>query len=147
MADESDDDGAHVRARASTTSGRAASSWSPSEADDVRIHGVDGTEVRVVAPADGAGIETDAQPGRFAVRTLRQVGFERIAFVGLKVGRREFGFPLGFRVSGTIELEVPRDARVEVGSRPVTSRSATCAAARPSGPPAATSPSRARAGT
>jgi hypothetical protein len=85
------------------------------EAADVRIQGVEGTEVRVVAPADGAGIATEAQPGRFTVRTLRQVGSERIAFVGLKVGRREFGFPLGFRVSGTIEIEVPRDARVEVG--------------------------------
>ena len=85
------------------------------EAADVRIHGVQGTEVRVVAPADGAGIVTEAQPGRFTVRTLRQVGSERVAFVGLKVGRREFGFPLGFRVSGTIEIEVPRNARVEVG--------------------------------
>ena len=85
------------------------------EAADVRIQGVEGTEVRVVAPADGAGIATEAQPGRFTVRTLRRAGSERIAFVGLKVGRREFGFPLGFRVSGTIEIEVPRDARVEVG--------------------------------
>lgn len=85
------------------------------EAADVRIQGVEGTEVRVVAPADGLGIATEAQPGRFTVRTLRRVGSERIAFVGLKVGRREFGFPLGFRVSGTIEIEVPRDARVEVG--------------------------------
>ncbi len=85
------------------------------EAADVRIQGVEGTEVRVVAPADGAGIATEAQPGRFTVRTLRHVGTDRIGFVGLKVGRREFGFPLGFRVSGTIEIEVPRDARVEVG--------------------------------
>jgi hypothetical protein len=85
------------------------------EAADVRIQGVEGTEVRVVAPADGAGIATEAQPGRFTVRTLRHEATERIGFVGLKVGRREFGFPLGFRVSGTIEIEVPRDARVEVG--------------------------------
>jgi len=86
------------------------------EADDVRIHGVDGTEVRVLAPADGVGIATDAQPGRFAVRTLRHAGIERTGFIGLKIGGRGFGFPLGFRVSGTIELEVPRDARVEVSS-------------------------------
>lgn len=85
------------------------------DAADVRIQGVEGNEVRVVAPADGAGIATEAQPGRFTVRTLRRGETERIAFVGLKVGRREFGFPLGFRVSGTIEIEVPRDARVEVG--------------------------------
>jgi predicted membrane protein len=84
------------------------------DADDIRIQGVEGTEVRVVAPADGVGIATEAQPGRFSVRTLRRVGSELSGFVGLKVGRREFGFPLGLRVSGTIELEVPRDARVEV---------------------------------
>ncbi|MFH0750385.1 MAG: DUF4097 family beta strand repeat-containing protein, partial [Chloroflexota bacterium] len=33
-----------------------------------------------------------------------------------KIGSRGFGFPLGFRSSGTVELEVPRDARVEVSS-------------------------------
>jgi hypothetical protein len=66
------------------------------EADDVRIWGVDGTEVRMVAPADRAGIAIDAQPGRFAVRT----------------GGRGFGV----HPAGTIELEVPRDARVEVSS-------------------------------
>lgn len=86
------------------------------ESDDIRIQGVEGTEVRVVAPADGVGITTEARPGWFAVRTLRSLGTERTAFVGLKVGRREFGFPLGFRVSGTIEIEVPHDARVEVGT-------------------------------
>jgi hypothetical protein len=85
------------------------------DAADVRIQGVEGTEVRVVAPADGAGIATEAQPGRFTVRTVRNGGTERLGFVGLKLGRREFGFPLGYRVSGTIEIEVPRDARVEVG--------------------------------
>jgi hypothetical protein len=88
-------------------------------ADDVRIQGVDGTEVRVVAPADGVGIVTDAQPGRFDVRTLHHAGHagaERSGFVGLKIGGRGFGFPFGFRASGTIELEVPRDARVEVSS-------------------------------
>lgn len=86
------------------------------EADDVRIQGVDGTEVRVVAPADGVGIATDAQPGRFTVRTRRHLGTERTGFVGLKIGGRGFGFPLGIRVSGTIEIEVPRDASVEIGS-------------------------------
>jgi hypothetical protein len=86
------------------------------EADDIRIQGVDGTEVRVVAPADGVGIATEARPGRFSVRTLRHVGTDRTGFVGLTIGRREFGFPLGFRVSGTIEIEVPRDASVEVGA-------------------------------
>ena len=85
-------------------------------ADDVRIQGVDGTEARVVAPADGVGIATEAQPGRFSVRTVRHLGTDRTGFVGLKFGSREFGFPLGFRASGTVEIEVPRDARVEIGS-------------------------------
>jgi hypothetical protein len=79
------------------------------EADDVRIRGVDGTEARVVAPADGAGIETTAQPGRFTVRTG---GTARGAFLGIRIGGRG----IGIHVSGTIELEVPRDARVEVSA-------------------------------
>lgn len=86
------------------------------DADDVRVQGVDGTEVRVVAPADGVGILTEAEPGRFVVRTRRHAGTERSGFVGLTIGGRGFGFPLDFRVSGTIELEVPRDASVEIGS-------------------------------
>ncbi len=79
------------------------------EADDVRVRGVDGTEARVVAPADGVGIETLAEPGRFTVRTA---GAHRGGFVGIRIGGRGFGV----HVSGTIELEVPRDARVEVHS-------------------------------
>ncbi len=79
------------------------------EADDVRIRGVDGTEARVVAPADGAGIETLAEPGRFTVRTA---GVPQGVFLGIRIGSHGFGV----HVSGTIELEVPRDARVEVRS-------------------------------
>ena len=79
------------------------------EADDVRIRGVDGTEARVVAPADGAGIDTYASPGRLTVRTA---GGARASFLGIRIGGRAFGV----HVSGTIELEVPRDARVEVSS-------------------------------
>jgi hypothetical protein len=79
------------------------------EADDVRIRGVDGTEARVVAPADGAGIETTAQPGHFTVRTGAAA---RGAFLGIRIGGRG----IGIHVSGTIELEVPRDARVEVST-------------------------------
>jgi len=79
------------------------------EADDVRIRGVDGTEARVVAPADGAGIETHAAPGRLTVRTA---GGALGSFLGVRIGGRGFGV----HVSGTIELEVPRDARVEVSS-------------------------------
>ena len=82
------------------------------ESHDIRIRGVDGSEARVVAPADGAGVETAVDPGRFSVRTLRLGG--RPGFVGIQIGSRGFGFPLGFGSSGTIELEVPRDARVEV---------------------------------
>jgi len=86
------------------------------DANDVRIQGVDGTEVRVVAPADGVGIATEAQPGRFSVRSLRHLGTDRTGFVGLRLGSREFGFPLAFRASESIEIEVPHDARVEIGA-------------------------------
>ncbi len=86
------------------------------EADDVRVRGVDGTEARVVAPADGAGIETIAEPGRFTVRTARHVGIDKSAFVGIKIGTRGFGMPLRLRVTGTVEVDVPRDARVVVTS-------------------------------
>jgi len=79
------------------------------EADDVRVRGVDGTEARVVAPADGAGIETYVDRGRFTVRTI---GGARATFLGLRIGGRGFGV----RLAGTVELEVPRDARVEVSS-------------------------------
>ncbi len=79
------------------------------EADDVRIRGVDGTEARVVTPADGAGVETFAEPGRFTVRTA---GAVRGGFLGIRIGTRGFAI----HVSGTVELEVPRDARVEVHS-------------------------------
>ncbi len=86
------------------------------EADDIRIRGVEGTEARVVVPADGAGLETRAEPGQFSVRRMHRGGSGTVGFVGLKIGSRGFGFPLGVHVSGTIELEVPRDARVEVRS-------------------------------
>jgi hypothetical protein len=86
------------------------------EADDVRVRGVDGTEARVVAPADGTGIETVGEPGRFSVRTSRHVGIEKATYVGIQIGSRGFGMPLRLRVSGTIEVEVPRDARVIVSS-------------------------------
>ena len=84
------------------------------EADDVRVRGVEGTEARVVAPADGTGIETVAEPGRFTVRTARHVGIDKSGFVGIKIGTRGFGVPLRLRVSGTVEVDVPRDARVVV---------------------------------
>jgi hypothetical protein len=77
------------------------------ESDDVRVRAVDGTEARVVAPADGAGIETVAEPGRF---TVRPEGATRGVIVGFRFGSRGFGF----HAAGTIEVEVPRDARVEV---------------------------------
>ena len=86
------------------------------DADDVRVRGVDGTEARVVSPADGAGIETTAEPGRFSVRTARHVGVDKAGFVGIQIGTRGFGMPLRLRISGTVEVEVPRDARVIVTS-------------------------------
>lgn len=76
------------------------------ESDDIRVRGVDGTEARVLAPADGAGIETVAEPGRLTVSAERAA---RGVVIGLRLGRRGFGL----RAAGTIEVEVPRDARVE----------------------------------
>lgn len=84
------------------------------DTNDVRIRGVDGTEARVVSPADGAGVETRAEPGRFSIRTARHVGVEKSGFVGLRVGSRGFGVPFTFKVGGTLEVEVPRDAAVTV---------------------------------
>jgi hypothetical protein len=77
------------------------------EADDVRIRGVDGTEARIVSPADGVGLETAAEAGRFVVRSERAA---RYATFGLRIG----GHGIGMTIAGSIEVEVPRDARVEV---------------------------------
>jgi hypothetical protein len=82
------------------------------EAAGIRIRGVDGTEARVVAPADGAGLEIVAEPGRFEVRGRRQGS--HVGFVGVRIGSRGFGFPFGIATGGTIEIAVPRDARIEV---------------------------------
>lgn len=79
------------------------------EADDVRVRGVDGTVARIVAPADGADLETTAEPGRFTIRTGRAA--HGVVF-GFRVGGRGFGF----HASGTVDVEIPRDARVEVRS-------------------------------
>jgi hypothetical protein len=89
------------------------------DAVDVRVRGIDGTEARVVAPADGAGLETRAQAGRFSIRTSRSVELDRSGwggFLGIQIGSRSLGFPFRGRVSGTVEIEVPRDARVEVNA-------------------------------
>lgn len=79
------------------------------ESDDVRIRGVDGTEARIVSPADGAGLETVAEAGRFDIRTARAA---RYATFGLRIG----GHGIGMTIAGSIEIEVPRDARVEIRS-------------------------------
>ncbi len=84
------------------------------EADDVRVRGVEGTEARVVSPAAGVGLETSAERGRFIVRVVRAEGFQKGAFLGIQLGSRGFGFPLRGRFPGTLEVEVPHDARVEV---------------------------------
>ncbi len=79
------------------------------EADDIRVRGVDGTLARVAAPADGTGLETIAEPGCFTVRTdLRRRG----AFLGIRIG----SFGVGARLAGTLEIDVPRDAHLEVRS-------------------------------
>ncbi len=84
------------------------------EADDVRVRGVDGTTVRLVAPAaDHPSIEVVAEPGRYAIRLVQPY---RGRVFGFRLGGRGvFGLELGG--GGTLELEVPRDARLEISAR------------------------------
>lgn len=83
------------------------------EADDVRVRGVDGTTVRLVAPAtDHPAVEVMAQPGRYAIRLGQPI---RGRVFGFRFGSRGvFGLEVG---GGTVELEVPRDARLEISAR------------------------------
>jgi hypothetical protein len=83
------------------------------EADDVRVRGVDGTAVRLVAPAtDHPAIEVMTEPGRYAIRLGQPI---RGRVFGFRLGSRGvFGLEVG---GGTVELEVPRDARLEISVR------------------------------
>jgi hypothetical protein len=74
---------------------------------------VDGTVVRLVAPAaDHPAIEVTTEAGRYAIRLGHPI---RGRVFGIRLGGRGvFGLELG---GGTIELEVPRDARVEISAR------------------------------
>ena len=81
--------------------------------EDVRIRGIAGTIARLVAPVnDDSSIEAAAEPGLYAVRvgrSMRGRGF------GLRFGGRAmFGLEIGG--AGTVELEVPWDARLEITS-------------------------------
>ncbi len=80
------------------------------EADDVRVRGVDGTTVRLVTPAtDHAAIDVVTAPGRYAVR-LGHPSLGRV--FGFRLGSGGiFGLQVG---GGTLELEVPHDARLEI---------------------------------
>lgn len=81
------------------------------EVDDVRVRGVDGTTVRLVAPAtDHPAIEVAAGPGRYAVRLAHPV---RGRVFGFRLGGHGFGLEVG---GGTVELEIPRDARLEISA-------------------------------
>ncbi len=77
--------------------------------DDIRVRGVDGTVVRLVSPSDTRRLVIERGSGRFAVRTERGTG--GIIF-GVRIG--SFGFGSG--VGTTIELEVPRDARLDIAT-------------------------------
>lgn len=83
------------------------------EADDVRVRGVDGTTVRLVAPTtDHPAIEVVAEPGRYAIRLGQPI---RGRVFGFRFGSRGiFGIEVG---GGTVDLEVPRDARLEISAR------------------------------
>ncbi|HEX7398827.1 MAG TPA: DUF4097 family beta strand repeat-containing protein [Candidatus Limnocylindrales bacterium] len=91
--------------------------------NDVRVRGVDGTVVRLVAPAaDHPAIEVSTGPGSYGIhvgRAIRGRGFGfRLGSLGL------FGLDVG---GGTVELEVPHDARLEIsaGSGDVSVRDVT----------------------
>jgi hypothetical protein len=91
--------------------------------NDVRVRGVDGTTVHLVAPAiDHPAIDVGAGPGSYRVnlgRPIRGRGFGfRLGSLGV------FGLDVG---GGTVELEVPRDAQLEVStsSGDITIRDAT----------------------
>ena len=91
--------------------GRAGSVVVAVEADDVRVRGVDGTTVRLLAPTmDHPAIEVAAGPGRYAVRLAHPV---RGRVFGFRLGGHGFGLEVG---GGTVELEVPRDARLEISA-------------------------------
>ena len=81
------------------------------EADDVRVRGVNGTTVRLVAPAtDHPAIEVVAEPGRYDIRLGHPI---RGRVFGFRLGRSVFGLEVG---GGTLELEVPLDARLEISA-------------------------------
>src|SRR5450759_4875535 len=91
--------------------------------NDVRVRGVDGTVVRLVAPAaDHPAIEVSTGPGSYEIhlgRAIRGLGF------GFRFGSRGVcGLEVG---GGTVELEVPHDARLEIsaGSGDVSVRDVT----------------------
>ena len=93
------------------------------DANDVRVRGVDGTVARLVAPAeDHPAMEVVTGPGSYAIhvaRSIRGRGFGlRLGSIGL------FGLDLG---GGSVELEIPRDAHLEVSgaSGDVTIRDVT----------------------
>lgn len=80
---------------------------------DVRVRGIDGTIVRLIAPVrDDPLVETAAEPGLYAVRVGRST---RGRGFGLRLGGHAmFGLEIGG--GGTVEIEVPRDARLEISS-------------------------------
>ena len=84
------------------------------ETDDVRVRGVAGTTVRLVAPAtDHPSIDAVAGPGRYAISVAQPI-HGRI--FGFRLGSRGiFGVDVGG--GGTLELEVPSDARLEISAR------------------------------
>lgn len=83
------------------------------EADDVRVRGVGGTTVRLVAPStDHPEVEVATEPGRYSIRLGHPI---RGRVFGFRLGSRGvFGLEVG---GGTVELEVPRDARLEISAR------------------------------
>jgi hypothetical protein len=77
--------------------------------DDVRVRGVDGTRATIRGPLDPRRVAIERSPGRFVVRRSRGVVTATLV-LGRRIGA------IGGGKSGSIEVDVPRDARLEVST-------------------------------
>jgi hypothetical protein len=77
--------------------------------DDVRVRGVDGTRAAIRGPFDPRRVAIERSPGRFVLRRSRG-GVTATLVLGRRIGA------IGGGKSGSIEVDVPRDARLEVST-------------------------------
>jgi hypothetical protein len=79
-------------------------------ADDIRVRGVDGTVARILSPRGGRNLAVQPAPGELTIRGRGAVG--SFGFLGLRLG----GFGFGVGIDGTVEVEVPRDALLDIST-------------------------------